>query len=175
MGEPKGFLVVPIGYNPSDALRALELDADDNLLVAIGAAAKGLVGVHGWIGGAWQKNPLALGYSGDGTQAQINLNALAGVNVLSLTAVPAGEIWIIQAIAAKDANNIVGTLTLQCVANGTPVPLISKATPAVNEFVCWTGALVIKEGSFVRAVYTGVILNDDLEIYSHHVRIDIDQ
>jgi hypothetical protein len=175
MGEPKGLLVVPIGFNPSDDLRSLELDASDNLKVAFAAAAQGLVGPHGWISGAWQKNPLLLGYSGDDTQASINLNAVAGINVLALTAVPAGEIWIIQAIAAKDANNIVGTLTLQCVANGTPVPLISKAAPAVNEFVCWTGALVIKAGSFVRAVYTGVILNDDLEIYSHHVRIDIDQ
>ena len=33
MGEPKGFLVVPVGYNPSDIIRALELDASDRLIV----------------------------------------------------------------------------------------------------------------------------------------------
>lgn len=37
MGVPKGPLVMPIGYNPSGLLRALELDASDRLLVNVGA------------------------------------------------------------------------------------------------------------------------------------------
>jgi hypothetical protein len=98
MGEPKGFLVVPIGFNPSDDLRSLELDASDNLKVAFAAAAQGLVGPHGWIGGAWQKNPLPLGHSGPINERLSTVVAGAPITtVLSGAVVPSGEIWWIQA------------------------------------------------------------------------------
>ena len=99
MGEPKGFLVVPIGYNPSGALRALELDTDDNLKIAFAAAAQGPVGDHGWIDGAWQKQPIFHGYS-----ARINdrwQGVSDGVNSTQpkSTIVPAGEFHVINFVS----------------------------------------------------------------------------
>ncbi len=74
MAAPKGFLVVPIGENPDGDLRMLELDANDYLKVVFAAAAQGLVGTHGWLDSAWQKNPLAFGFSGVQRSTWANTN-----------------------------------------------------------------------------------------------------
>ena len=55
MAEPKGFLMVPVGFNPSGDLRALELDANDYLKVALAAWLEGAVDVKGYTGSAWKE------------------------------------------------------------------------------------------------------------------------
>ena len=60
---------------------------------------------RGWIGSAWQKAPLTLGYSAKIDEQVADTSAAAGSNTLSGTAVPSGEVWVIQAACASDLNN----------------------------------------------------------------------
>jgi hypothetical protein len=81
MAEPKGFLMVPVGFNPSGDLRALELDANDYLKVALAAWLEGAVDVKGYTGSAWKE--LLVNASGQaivvgkGTSEEVNAALLA--------------------------------------------------------------------------------------------------
>jgi len=175
MGEPKGFLVVPIGYNPSDALRALELDADDNLKVVFAAAAQGLVGEHGWIGGAWQKNPLQMGYSGQIAERVVEANGTGGSVALNGSAVPAGEIWVVTNIAARDVNTNPAAMLFQFVVGGGGMGVAAQAAPGANVSKGFQGTWILKAGDNVRVTMTGTALNDDLYLWFTGWRVDIDQ
>ena len=219
MAAPKGFLVVPVGFNPDGDLRSLELDADDNLKVVIGdtglsallteletkletadldldafgalgiiftaqdldveitqtAPADLRVGPSGWTSGAWQKNPLVVGYSGDKTQYILELDAAAGLVQLVSDTVPAGEIWEVQAINARNMINNPTKLELAFVANGTSIILETALLPGANVYLKWYGKLILSEGDYVIAFYSGTVLNDNIDLAFHAMRIDIDQ
>ena len=130
---------------------------------------------RGWIGGAWQKDPLRLGYSGDKTEVLSNLSATAGTNYLESATVPAGEIWKLQAAHAYNANNTTGKTNLYVVANGGTVYLKSDIAPAANVLTIWTGEIVLSEGDKLGAEFTACTLNDDIHMSYHAVRVDIDQ
>jgi hypothetical protein len=55
MADPKGYLVVPCGFNPSRDLRALELTAADLLKVDTGLAFPSQYNIYAWDGANWQK------------------------------------------------------------------------------------------------------------------------
>ena len=130
---------------------------------------------RGWIGGAWQKNPIALGYSGDKTEEVSDTSASAGSNNLASTSVPAGEIWIIQAIIARDVDNAPTKIRLNVTVNSTGVVLKTETSPVTGIWVSWTGEVVLSEGDQVTVNFEGVTLNDDIYMRYHGVRVDIDQ
>lgn len=133
-----------------------------------------VMGEYGWIGGAWQKQPLLLGYSGDKTQ-NATASASTGTNTLNGDSVPAGEIWIVQAISANEATNAPSSLELQVVVNGIAIPLFTETVFAAGKFSNWSGEVVLSEGDNVRAVYGGSTSGNALSLRYHAVRIDIDQ
>ena len=66
MADPKGFLVVPVGFRADGTIHALELDTSDRLKVLVDAItgsvivtqttpANLLTGIHGWDGDSWEK------------------------------------------------------------------------------------------------------------------------
>lgn len=128
-----------------------------------------------WIGAAWQKNPLLLGYSGDKTEQVVDTSASAGTNALNGAVVPAGEIWIVEAIAAKDEDNAPTSVVLGVEVNALVVVLAQALTIAAAEYLTWSGAVTLSAGDKVRAWLYGVTLNDDISFYYHARRIDIDQ
>jgi hypothetical protein len=175
MGEPKGFIVVPIGFGPSDDLRSLELDSADTLKVAFDAAAQGLVGPHGWISGAWQKNPLAFGYS-DGVYQRVSFAGTGLATEFGDTAtVPSGEIWVITHISCQ---NIDGPSTQQAVqafhgADGfnLAVDLAAVAGQHLNLQGWW----VLEAGDYIRFYWTGTAAGNRLRGYVMGFSVDIDQ
>ena len=175
MGDPKGLLVVPIGFGPTDLLRSLELDADDNLKVAFAAAAQGLVGEHGWISGAWQKNPLAFGYSERLSGRIFDTALVAGTTILQVSVVPAGEIWVLTSVAML----YIGTSPtyIQMFINDTvALELIARQpAPVSDQLYDRQGWWVLKAGDNVGYAVVGATLNDDLYGYYFGFRVDIDQ
>lgn len=70
MSEPKGILIVPVGFNPDDDVRAITVDADDYLNVVLNA---GLTG--GGMGEPKGKLATVVGFNPDGDVRALELDA----------------------------------------------------------------------------------------------------
>jgi len=130
---------------------------------------------HGWIGAAWQKNPLLLGYSGDTSEVVTNTNADAGLNTLSGAAVPAGEIWVVEAIGVRNVNKASSRSWIYVTTNGNNTYLSDQVAAAAGQFTVWAGAITLSEGDKVQALIYGCDAGDDIKMHYHARRIDIDQ
>ena len=129
----------------------------------------------GWIGAAWQKNPLELGYSGDKTERKENLVAGAGYNSLAGAGVPAGEIWVVEAIAAANTVKAADRIRLWVFVNGIALFLQEQITTSIGEYVTWSGAVTLSYTDYVGADFQSSDAGDDLYLIYHARRIDIDQ
>lgn len=102
-----------------------------------------------------------------------DLNAAAGTNILQGTAVPAGEVWVIQSIRGVNVNSIPTLVELR-VQSATIMAVLEIATPAAaNESVLWSGAIFIKEADRTSARFEGCVLNDDLylDIWGYKMKV----
>lgn len=153
-GETPSGLMVPVALN------------EDGSLIGSG---------QGWIGAAWQKDPIRLGYSGDKSEQILDESASAGTNILTSSAVPAGELWVVEAISGRNVDTAPSQALLQIVANSVVVILADKETIAANEYITWSGGVTLSEGDTIRAVFFTCSLNDDIYLNYHARRIDIDQ
>jgi len=218
MAEPKGFLMVPVGFNPSGDLRALELDASDYLKVALAAwlegavdvkgytgsawkellvnasgqaivvgkgtseevnaallaPARGLVGEHGYVGGAWQKQPLALGYSARVKERVQATSTGAGTTGVNTTAVPAGELHVLNFFGALHSDPVARYMTCVVVGDGVEYNLqdfVSVVTYKTEGFV---GMIVLSPGDYLRVVVTGLATGQTVYLNYWGYRVDID-
>lgn len=174
MPLPKGFIVVPCGFNAAGELRSMLLDASDRILLAFESAEAGLVGINGQVGGFWRKQPLLPGYSGTLSVIASNLSVPAGDSALSSAAVPAGEIHIIQAIDIWATSPSFTRLSIAMTQGGNTVTIANFAAPVTNIHYTWTGQLILSPGEYIRYQIFGATLNDDLYGRYGAVRCDID-
>jgi hypothetical protein len=130
---------------------------------------------HGWIGGAWQKDPLADGYSGKKNQIVSNTNAAAGDNVLTSDTVPAGEIWNLQSIRAYNANNAPSAIVLYMSDGSADYYLNFTLSIGANVSLIWTGKFTMAPGEVLKAYFGGCTAGDDIHLIYSAVRVDIDQ
>jgi hypothetical protein len=175
MGEPKGFIVVPIGFGPSDDLRSLELDTDDNLKVAFAAAAQGLVGPHGWINGAWQKNPVSFGASAALGRSWSTIALPAGNSFVADSAVPAGEIWVITHQTAWVVSATITRMRFFLNISGVNFETWVQITPGSDVRYDRQGWWVLFPGDFMQLRVESATLNDDASAVAAGFRVDIDQ
>lgn len=70
MADPKGFLIVPVGFNPDDDVRAFTVSADDYLKCVLAAGAAG-----GGMGEPKGKLATLVGYDPDGDLRALELDA----------------------------------------------------------------------------------------------------
>lgn len=88
----------------------------------------------------------------------------------------AGEIWEVQAIAARETTNAPTGVFFVVTVNGMDLYLRSEtASLAAGWWYTWTGKIVLSAGDRVRAVFYGSTDGDTLVMRYHAVRIDIDQ
>lgn len=197
MPAPKGNLVSVVAYDADGLPRTLLVDADDLLKVALASADWGdllteleekletadleLVskilssGPHGWIGNAWQRNPLPFGYSAFQGQSKSDLNLSAGSNTLYGDTVPAGEFWVFTGIAIAYVGAS-GTSIRIDLSDGTTTYFIYNVMAPVSGVVYnRIGDVIVPPGGRVQWLVFGATAGDDL--YGHAVgyRVDIDQ
>ena len=130
--------------------------------------------LHGYIGAAWQKLPMLWGYSDRYVERLEDNNAAAGWNWENLTAVPAGEIWVIQAARADNATSQTTATKIELLSDGPTNTLIKDLLPAAGHHTCWQGAVVLKEGDLIRAEFEGCTAGDDLTTSAWGFKMDID-
>jgi hypothetical protein len=197
VGEPKGFLVLPIGYNPSDDLRSLELDASDNLKVVMGdtslsalltelqskvetsdfvsGALSAMNGNKGWISGAWQKQAFPLGYSDRKFQTVTTTSTVLGTYYAQTTAVPAGELWYVQALAAVHDDAAAHLMILNGYDGATIIQLAINGALAQYTSLQTLSPIVLKPGDTIYAQVTALPLGKSLFLNVWGYRVDIDQ
>lgn len=185
MADPKGFLVVPLAFNPSGDIRALECDADDNLIVSVKELLSTLTvnvepGVNPIV---VQAEPGASPIIVDGQSPSIfrpipkinyyaNTSIGAGNTNHDVVTVPASEYWDVNYVSFV----YVGTVT--------GVNLVLRFVDGANDYVLWSqtgitsGAsygincrILINPGTIIRGTVQNGTLNDDIYIRSFCRRI----
>jgi hypothetical protein len=133
------------------------------------------VAAWGYYDGAFHREALRLGYSGSYTDQVDKTNAPAGVNNLTGDAVPAGQVWRVHFVAARDQTSAPGTLRLILNVGGITLPLVFESTPGSGVWYNWYGDMPIPAGAFCQATLTGVTLNDTLQLVYHATIVDVNE
>lgn len=133
------------------------------------------MGNRGWISGAWQKDPLRLGYSGKEEEELTIGSASTGTNTMTGTAVPAGEIWILEAVAAVDLTNAPARIMIGAIMGGLATRFHRDENPVAGVDSGWTGQVLLEPGDQVSVQFHGVTSGDSLRARYSARRIDIDQ
>ncbi len=152
----------------------LKGDSDGNIISTLlddqNVQARG----YGWIAGAWQKQPINLGYSSDKSQTVTLVAPGGGNQTLDGDAVPSGEIWELQAIFGVNNTRATPFIRVGVIVNGVEIILNQIATPAQYFPTMWSGKLILSEDDIVRALFAGVTASDSLVLAYHAVVIDTD-
>lgn len=149
----------------------LQFDASDRLKVLIDAITAALTvtqttpanllsGVHGYISGAWRKQPLVFSYSTNYLERVFTLSAAVGANTLTLTAVPANTLRVITNLTAFN-NTSPTTFTDVDTGAGSPLLAVVGALTARMPLI-WSGWVFMAAGQACRGYFEGCTLNDDL-------------
>jgi hypothetical protein len=94
-----------------------------------------------------------------------NLSLAAGTNNIDGAAVPAGEMWIVQAAGILDVNSIATKVDIVVRRGGNGYTLNEVASPGANKWSFWVGQVALKEGDLMRGHFEGATLNDDGVFY----------
>ena len=91
-----------------------------------------------------------------------NENATAGTNIQDSGVVPAGEVWIITAVRAVNDNTNVTAIEFFLRSATAYVALYRRFSPGVAADVLWAGSVCLKAGDYVRVIFYGCTLNDNI-------------
>ena len=169
MADPKGVLVVPVGFRSDGSIHALELDNSDRLKVLVDSIT-GTVTVV-------QTDPTQLavtwgatkkGARGAGKGDLVSNTALAaGTNTLNLTSVTAAHVWVIKSITMRYSGTVAGVaLRSEFVIGGTVYEFQSVQPPVAGVFYGFLCDFPLAAGDNVRMAVTGATLNDDAFLYA---------
>lgn len=161
----------------SDTDRIVEELRQLRRAMAAGGGPRNAGGIgYGWVGDKWQKNPLAFGYSGTIRVLVSNTDLTAGTNTLAHTAVPAGEIWNIENIAAQYVGTVTNVLLIPVIDTGGILYVIGQSSVAVTgDYVRFPGPFTLKPGDILKLLVAGATLHDDAYLFATGYRVDIDQ
>jgi len=181
---PRGHVALLAYDSVNDRFQVVHIDANGLLQVDVAAQAANLdvniaaqaidvevtqatpadlvVAAHGYDGAAWRKQPLIWGYTDRIVEAVVVADATVGTNYLALGVVPAGEVWVIEAMSGTD-DTTVPTGVLFGAYNGSAWLWMKQvAAPVVSVYADYQGVLRLKAGDNCAVVFLGCTLNDNL-------------
>lgn len=158
-----------------DSWEKLQVDANKYLKVtlpleeALGARA------YNYDGSNWRRANMLWGYNDRWAERATNLNADAGTNNLSTTAVPAGYVYWAAAVRMLNNTSTITQYRLEVLGGGVAVPLKFQDTPAAGDSLLWSGGLPLKEGDQIRAIFYGCTAGDDLylDVWGYKMKVDM--
>ena len=119
------------------------------------------VGVYGRYSGAWQRQPLAFGFSAGYFQFD-STAAAAGTNTIGGTAVPANTLRVLTGVHGVDQTSAVTRLTVAVVNGGNNNRLKMNNGGAAFTHIDWQGQAFMLPGDIPRLIYEGCTLADAL-------------
>lgn len=187
MGEPistVGELAGICGHD-GDNWEKILIDASKRLVVAIAAFTATLevtqdtpgdllTGIHGYISGAWQKQPLQLGYS-DVLDVDLGGTATGTSWSANTGAVPAGEIWIVQFLSARNTTRNPSLIQFYpSRPSGSAFLIGYVASPGVNVPLTVNCNMVFAEGDVIHLYIGGTQAGDNVDAGIVGYKMDID-
>ena len=121
-----------------------------------------VVGTHGWDGAAWRKLPLVWGYSDVIRETVGTTTAAADTNHLDGSEVPAGEVWVITSISAVNQTTAITRIVARTYEAPDYYDITSLESPAIFEYLNWSGFIPVGAGDRVRVSFYDCVLNDDI-------------
>lgn len=196
MAEPKGFLVVPIGYRADGTIHALELSNSDYLKVSIEAITpiisveqsdpnKLRTAIYGYDGANHQpiKTDTSRRVIIDGESPSLlrpipkttsfsNLSLAAGSSTNTVLTVPNGETWRLTTFMHRYTGTVAGVqMTSRLNISGTTMPFFSSSAivSAIPNLVNLN--ILMEPGTIIETVVAGATLNDDLQCVAFCERV----
>lgn len=164
-----GGQLVAYGLNGANSPTKLLIDADGRLTVTRESYQ------HGYISGAWQKQPIQQGYSAVIRGNYVNSDLAAGTNTISGATVPAGEIWIVEAVSAY-YNGTVATVTLRMYVNSSSVDytLVTITTVVSGIWYPVVGSWSLAPGENLALIIANATIHNSANFRYLARRVDID-
>lgn len=105
---------------------------------------------------------LIWGYNDRYAEADSELDPDAGEYYAYFTTVPAGEVWVLQLVMGADVTNA-KRIQLRVEITGAAAYMLKDETPAAaDQWVLWSGEVVLKEGDRASVRFFSVTAGDDL-------------
>ena len=174
MSQAKGFIVVPAWVN-NGQVKPL---ADDSgyIPISIKNWVSSLIAQgYSWNGTQWVKNPIPFGFYDVYAESVSNTSLPAGSSSVSLSAVPAGEVWVINSINAIYISSSITGMWIECRKNSINIVLSQPSTIASGKYFSYTGNCVLKTGDKIFVAVTGATLNDHLTVVAEGYKMKVTQ
>lgn len=133
------------------------------------------VGPHGWIDGAWQRNPLLFGYSGVLYKTTANTSLSLGENSVDTSACASYEFWVITNISVMYRGTSPDYMEVRIVFNSTNMKLYQIANPTSELFYDKQGWWVLGPSDYLRVYTDDATANDDMYIFVTGFRVSSNQ
>lgn len=150
-------------------------DASGNLNVIAGAGSFADALNKGYIGSAWQNDPIRYGYSAVESEIVTDTNAGAGFQNLTGTTVPAGEIWVIENMFVTNVTRAFTYTSFRGIIDGNAIFLHYSAGAAAGIPAFWGGRATLGPGDNTVVKIGNCTAGDTISMGYNYVRIDIDQ
>ena len=134
-----------------------------------------LAGLCQYTGSAWVKSNLLLGYNAIWDE-NLGGTATGAAYYKGTSAIPAGELWVLQAISARNLSRNPDSIFLYIVrASGSTVGLIYTLTPGQSVPILATGQWVLRTGDVAYVYLSGCQVDDVIEagIVGYKMRLDL--
>jgi len=153
---------VAYGADTNQIARILLVDAQGQPLITQTDPSKLVVGNYGYISGAWKRQGLIWSYADAYLESVYNLDASAGDNVLTLSSVPSGEVWVIQTAFAVNVVTTIPYMRIYVVLDSFVMIIAESWSPTANHRLFWSGQITLKEGASIKALYSSCAAGDDI-------------
>ncbi len=130
--------------------------------VSVAAASQIQALRYGRFAGNWQKQPLTIGYSTFWNDLSDNTSLSAGTNYLTLTAVPANEVYVVRA-ASMVYNGTITNVQLRMYhhpVSAKDVYLYDVKPPVSGVYYCVQCDVVMAPGDQLAVLITGATATD---------------
>lgn len=157
----------------TDLVVPLQVDANGVISVA---AAKGDLNNqnHGYIGGAWQKNPIPFGMSSSLLHTWALVTPAAGTITAASDVVPAGELWVVTFITGGMLSASVNNFIFRASDGVNTFDLYSTLAPASGVAVYLNRNLYLAEAGVLQVITLNTTIGDTIWGGMMGYKIDVD-
>lgn len=113
------------------------------------------------------------GYSARYAPREVEFSAIAGTNTLTWDAVPAGKVFTVNRIQAKDMDSAITRILVLVELGASSMVVIDLDAPAAEEIARWEGNLVLSEGDYLWARFYGCTAGDRLYFMGAGSEMDV--